>query len=101
MEKKLSKQEFDSILKIFKRFLKEEGRYHLVINYLFPIGRTKEDMIDAINNETYTSFKNIFIYGETLGPNYQIYGHDFWEKYICKLHYRWIDYYNHYYLKVM
>lgn len=93
MEKQITKKEFDSILKIFKRFLKEEGCYHLVINYLFPIGRTKEDMFAAINSKEYTSFKDIFNYEETLWPNYQIYGHNFWETNIRNLHYRWRAYY--------
>lgn len=89
MEKKITKKEFDDIFKLFKRFLKEEGKYSLVIKYLFPKNRTKKDMIDAINSKFYTSFKDIFNYEETLGVNYQLYGHDFWDKNIKDIHHKW------------
>ena len=101
MEKQITKKEFDDIFKLFKRFLKEEGKYSLIINYLFSKNRTKKDMINAINSKSYTSFRDIFNYEETLGVNYQIYGHDFWEKNIRNIHYKWIEYYNRYYLNVM
>jgi hypothetical protein len=89
MEKQITKTEFDDIFKLFKRFLKEEGKYSLVIKYLFPKDRTKKDMIDAINSKLYTSFRDIFNFEETLGVNYQIYGHDFWEKNIRDIHNKW------------
>ena len=96
MEKKITKKEFDDIFKLFKRFLKEEGKYSMVIKYLFPKSRAKKDMIDAINSKNYISFRDIFNYEETLGPNYQLYGHDFWDKNIKDIHYKWKTHYDCY-----
>lgn len=96
MEKQITKKEFDDIFKLFKRFLKEEGKYSLIINYLFSKNRTKKDMINAINSKSYTSFRDIFNCEETLGVNYQLYGHDFWEKNIRNIHYKWKNFYDCY-----
>lgn len=64
----------DECLKIFKRFLKEEKKYCLVMGYLFYPGRTKKEFYDAVKmlySSSFFNFGDILHITYTVGPNYE------------------------------
>ena len=93
----MTQEQFDIAFKHFTRFLKELGYYTFVINYLFPQGRTKEDLLDAINGNIAPGFKIAFVdilnYEHVLGPNYvKLGGWDYWNKFLSYVHETWKKY---------
>ena len=64
----------DKCLKVFKRFLKEEKKYCLVMSYLFYPGRTKKEFYDSVKiiySLTFFDFGDILHTMPTVGPNYE------------------------------
>jgi hypothetical protein len=71
--------------------MKENGHYKVVINYLFPSGRTKNDLLDDINKgKNINGFSYLLGYINLLGPSYKKYGISHWEAYIKKPHILWL-----------
>lgn len=88
----MTQHEFENEMKVFKRFLKENGVYHFIIKYLFPKNRNKEELFKTLNHNNYTSMRELFNFEETLGPSYNFYGHGFWKEHIRDIHYKWKNY---------
>ena len=90
----MTHEEFDIAFKRFTRFLKECGNYKLIMYYLFPQGRSKEDMFEAINGKgnlaIRVSFSQILGFIHVIGPNYEAFGHAYWEKHIQHIYYEWL-----------
>lgn len=79
--REIKKQKCLETFKAFKRFLKEEGCFYKVMNYLFPPGRTFDNFIDdwIDINGTYPDItKEILNRVETLGPTYKESGYMYW-----------------------
>jgi len=80
----------------FKRFLKENGYYSLVINYLFPPKRTKEDFFDGVkklynlNSSRRYNFGDILHIVYTLGPSYKK-SFAYWDKIISPISDKWVE----------
>lgn len=49
----MDRKTFDEGFKLFKRFLKEEGIYIPVMNFLFQHGREKENLFKEFNSKKY------------------------------------------------
>ena len=49
----MDRKTFDEGFKLFKRFLKEEGIYIPVMNFLFQHGRKKENLFKEFNSKKY------------------------------------------------
>jgi hypothetical protein len=85
-------EQFNKNMSIFKRFLKEEGRYKYMMHYLFGYGRGLDefyDMMDRLEEMGY-SFGDILHLTFTLGPADIIID---WEKNIEKLSDKFRKYY--------
>ena len=75
----MTNEEFDLGMKRFFRCMKEHGYYTLVRYYLFPPGRTKNDLLNDINDTHYdTNFAMLLCYINLLGPSYHKLGNDHW-----------------------
>ncbi len=88
----MTHEEFDIAFKIFTRFLKDNGYYKLIMKYLFPPGRTKEDLYNKGFSEEQTfkiSFINILNYIHVIGPMYNKLGQEYWDKHIEKVNRAW------------
>lgn len=78
----------------FKRFLKENGCYTLIINYLFPGGRTKKDFFNEVR-KLYSNNLSIYDFGDilhivyVLGPSYIKKGHTYWQDNIAPISSKW------------
>ena len=87
---------------IFKRFLKENGRYSFIMSHIFPNGKTKKKFFKDVR-ELYTlrshyGFGNILHMRRTLGdydrePYSEKNSDDYWEDNIRKLSNKWQDYF--------
>ena len=72
--------------------MKEHGYYTLVRDYLFPPGRTKNDLLNAINDTHYdTNFAMLLCYINLLGPSYHKLGNYHWIKTIREPYTIWLD----------
>lgn len=100
----MTNEEFELAFKRFSRCMKEHGHYKFIMSYLFPEGRTKEDLLKEINNEQYnTNFSMLLCYINLLGPSYNKLGNDYWHQHISKLYTIWqyeceekyVEYLNH------
>lgn len=97
MKKKMSREEFDKGFKLFKRFLKERGQYTFIMKYLFPNGRSKDDMYKDIINSDYflrLDMRDILHANDSLGPSFKESGIVFWMNNIKKVSNDWIIYFN-------
>ena len=94
----MTQEEFNMALKILKRFLKEHGRYKYIMSYLFPAGRSKNDLLSAINCkgsipvEFRIPFCEIFLFTSTLGPSFLKYGRKHWDEHIKEISEEWYSY---------
>jgi len=94
----MPKEEFDKGFKVFKRFLKERGQYVFIMKYLFPKGRSKNDMYKDIINCDYFNgcgmdMGDILHITDALGPNFQKMGLTFWEKNMENISSDWMKYF--------
>ncbi len=91
----MTQKEFDIAMKRFTRFLKDNGYYKLIMSYLFPPGRTKQDMLNALNGKAELTIKVPFSYvlGYThvIGPSYQRLGQKYWDDFIRAVHNAWVE----------
>ena len=91
----MTQEEFDIAFKIFTRFLKDNGYYKLIMKYLFPPGRTKQDTLNALNGKTECQIKVPFscILGFThvIGPSYERLGQKYWDDFIEDVHVAWVE----------
>lgn len=89
----MTKKEFDIAMKRFTRFLKDKGYYAIIMSYLFPYGRTKQDMLNAINGNAEppikVPFSYILGYTHVIGPSYERLGQKYWDDFIRVVHYSW------------
>lgn len=70
--------------------MKEHGHYHTVMQYLLPPGRSKENLLDDINDKNYTThFAGLLSFINLLGPTYKKYGYEDWSKRIKTAHEDW------------
>ena len=77
----MTNEQFDLAMKRFFRCMKDNGYYRPMINYLLPPERTKNDLLNDINDEKYsTNFSMLLGYINLLGPTYKKYGHHHWEE---------------------
>ena len=86
-------KKIDEYFNFFKRFLKEEGRYMDIINYLFHMShRSKkkfyEDVKLLYKNKDY-DFGDILHMVNTLGKSYYILGDQYWRTEIRPLSRKW------------
>lgn len=88
----MTREQFDLAFKRFSRCMKDNGYYKTIMVYLFPDGRTKNDLLDEINSEIYpsTTFARLLGYINLLGPSYKKYGQSHWEEYIKTPHCLWV-----------
>jgi len=76
----MTQEEFDLAMKRFFRCMKDNGYYKPIMDYLFPPGRTKKDLLDELNDESKrTNFARVLGYINLLGPSYKKYGQQHWE----------------------
>ena len=99
MKKKMSIKEFNEGFKLFKRFLKERGQYISMVKYLFPNGRSKNDMYKDIINCDYfnncgMNMGDILHITNALGPSFQEKGLGYWEKNIQGMSTDWMLYFS-------
>ena len=90
----MTHEEFDIAMKRFTRFLKDNGYYKLIMKYLFPPGRTKEDMLNALNGNAEpplrVPFSYVLGYTHVIGPSYERLGQKYWDDFIRVVHYAWV-----------
>ena len=91
----MTKEQFDLAMKRFFRCMKEHGYYTLVRDYLFPPGRTKNDLLNAINDTHYdTNFAMLLCYINLLGESYHKFERiepGYWNNYIRPAHLIWYN----------
>ena len=91
----MTQKEFDIAMKRFTRFLKDNGYYTIIMSYLFPYGRTKQDMLNAINGNSEppirVPFSCVLGYTHVIGPSYQRLGQKYWEDFIKDVHCAWVE----------
>lgn len=90
-----NRKEFDSELKTFKRFLKDNGYFKHVMSFLFPGGKNKrtiDDLYKIMLYFDYLKFPNIFNYDDTLGPAYKSLDFAYWDIFIRPIHEKWLEF---------
>ena len=76
----MTQKQFDLAFKRFSRCMKDNGYYKPIMDYLFPPGRTKKDLLDDLNDESqHNNFAMVLGYVNLLGPSYKKYGQQHWE----------------------
>ena len=98
MDKK-AKELYNRYFKVFKRFLKDEGYYQFMKNYLFN-DRTKDEFLqdayDFLTGNKGVNFGDILHYIPILGKSYKEYGQGYWERHIREIDHKWIKYFCEY-----
>jgi hypothetical protein len=90
----MTREQFNEEFKVFKRFLKEDGTYSLIMNYLFR-DRCKEDLFLVFkNNNFYKGMYVVFSFSELLGSSYRNDTQSFlyWQSVIKPINDRWQNY---------
>jgi hypothetical protein len=88
------REQFNEEFKIFKRFLKEDGTYLPIMNYLFR-DRGKESLFLAFkNNSLYRGMYFVFSYSELIGSSYKNddASFEYWKMVIMPINNRWQNY---------
>ena len=77
----------DECMKIFKRFLKDRGRFYSMMKFLFGYGRNKKQFYDDVRKlyKNGYDFRDILHITYTLGPADKKLGMNFWHKNIKPL----------------
>ena len=91
----MTNEEFDLALKRFFRCMKENGYYCRVKSYILPPGRTRNDLLNDINDEHYdTNFSHLLLYLNLFGSSYWKFERiesGYWGKYISPANIIWFN----------
>lgn len=91
----MTNEEFDLAMKRFFRCMKEHGYYWRVKCYILPPGRTRNDLLNDINDKGFdTNFSMLLGYLNLLGPSYDKFERiepGYWNNYIKPAYVIWRD----------
>lgn len=86
-------EKIDEYFKLFQRFLKEEGKYMEIINYLFHMpNRSKKKFYEDVKllyKTGYYDFGDILHIVPALGNSFYILGNQYWRTEIRPLSIKW------------
>jgi hypothetical protein len=85
MKKEELEERFDADFRFFKRILKDNGKYYMVMNYIFNNGRSMSDFKNAVI--TLGGFERVLITTTGIGiENYRHFGeYSYWKKNISSI----------------
>ena len=91
----MTNEQFDLAMKRFFRCMKENGYYWRVKRYILPPGRTRNDLLNDINDKSYdTTFSRLLLYLNLLGQSYEKFERiepGYWSKYISQANNIWFN----------